>query len=60
MENTDLSFEYSSVKATINGNIQSIKNPKSGFIKCDSVDEIIRDHTVMKCNAKVIVNNQNS
>lgn len=60
MENTDLSFEYSSVKATVKGNVQSIKNPKSGYIKCDSCDEIIRDHTVMKCNAKIIVNNQNS
>lgn len=60
MEETDLSFEYSSVKATINGNVLSIKNPKSGYIKCDSCGEIIKDHTVMKCNAKIIVNNQNS
>lgn len=55
MEKTDLSFEYSSVKATISGNIESIKNPKSGYIICDSCDEIIKEAPVMKCNAKIIV-----
>lgn len=56
MEETDLSFEYSSVKAEVKGNIDSIKNPKSGYIKCDSCNEVIFENPVMKCNAKVYVN----
>ncbi len=39
----DLALEYSDVKATIKGNVVSIKNPKSGFIKVDSVGELIID-----------------
>ena len=58
MEATDLSFEYSSVKATVKGDIESIKNPKSGYIRCDSCNEIIRENPVMKCNAKIIVNGE--
>lgn len=41
MENTDLSFERSEVQATVIGNIVSVKNPLSGFIKADSIGEII-------------------
>ena len=56
MENTDLSFEYSDVEATIIGNVQSIKNPRSGHITVDTVDEVIfTDDTVMKCTGKVII-----
>ena len=56
MEATDLSFEYSDVEATINGHVDSIKNPKSGTIMVDSVGEIIMtDDVVMECNGKVIV-----
>lgn len=56
MEATDLSFEYSEVEATINGHVDSIKNPKSGTITVDSVGEIIMtDDVVMECNGKVIV-----
>jgi hypothetical protein len=43
MENTDLAFERSDVEANIIGNVMSIKNPKSGTILVDSVDEIIID-----------------
>ena len=43
MENTDLSFENSEVEATVKGNILSVKNPISGFVKADNVDEIIWD-----------------
>jgi len=39
----DLAFEYSSVKATIKGNVTSIKNPRTGSIKADSVGEVIID-----------------
>lgn len=43
MVNCDLSFEKSEVSATIKGNIISIKNPIDGFIKADSIGEIILD-----------------
>ena len=36
-----LSFERSEVEATINGDIMSVKNPMKGFIKADSIGEII-------------------
>lgn len=55
MENTDLAFEYSSVKATIKGNVLSIKNPKSGTIYCDSVGEIIKENPIMPCTGKIIL-----
>ena len=42
-EDADLAFEYSSVHATIRGNISSIKNPRSGRIVADSCGEIILD-----------------
>ncbi len=43
MENTDLSFENSYVEADIKGNIMSVKNALGGYIKADSIDEIILD-----------------
>ena len=43
MEDTDLSFEKSDVNATVSGNIVSVKNPVSGKIYADSIDEIIWD-----------------
>ncbi len=55
MEGTDLSFEYSDVEATIEGHVDSIKNPKSGTITVDSVGEIITEDPVMECTGKVIV-----
>lgn len=55
MEETDLSFEYSDVEADIVGNVISIKNPKSGTIIVDSVDEIIMEDAVMECNGKVVI-----
>ncbi len=42
-ENCDLSFERSEVEATVCGDIVSVKNPVSGFIKADSIGEIIFD-----------------
>ena len=47
-KDADLAFEYSSVDAQIIGNVTSIKNPKSGKIVCDSVDEIIIDQNIKK------------
>lgn len=58
MEDTDLSFEYSDVQADIKGNIISIKNPRSGLIKTDSVGNIIREDPVMDCNCEVVVRDQ--
>lgn len=43
MEGTDLSFERSDVCATVIGNVLSVKNPISGYIKADSIGEIIWD-----------------
>lgn len=55
MEGTDLAFEYSDVDAVIIGNIMSVKNPKSGKIIADSVDEIIMEDAVMECTGEVIL-----
>lgn len=41
--NTNLSFEYSTVDATINSNIDSVKNPYSGTITAKNIEEIIFD-----------------
>ncbi len=43
MEGCDLSFENSEVNATVNGHIDSVKNPASGSIAADSIGEIIMD-----------------
>lgn len=43
MENCDLSFERSEVKATVKGSIDSIKNPVSGFVEADEIGEEIWD-----------------
>ena len=42
----DLAFEYSSVQATVKGHIVSVKNPRSGFIKADSIGEVILDENI--------------
>ncbi len=41
---TDLAFEYSTVEADIHGVVESIKNPISGTIIVDDVNEIIFDN----------------
>ena len=43
MEGTDLSFENSEVEATVKGDIMSVKNPISGYVKADAIGEIIWD-----------------
>ena len=55
MEGCDLSFEYSDVEATVNGHVDSIKNPRSGKIVVDSVGEVIMGDAVMECTGKVII-----
>ena len=51
-ENCDLAFENSNVCATINGKIDSVKNPKSGFIVADKIDEIIMENINSQCEIK--------
>lgn len=46
MEECDLSFEKSEVRAEIKGKIDSVKNPLSGKIIADKIGEIILDETV--------------
>ena len=53
MIDADLAFEKSEVEATINSNVISIKNPKSGTIEVTGVDEIIMDDVMAK--GKVLV-----
>jgi hypothetical protein len=43
MENTDLSFERSDVEANIKGSIVSVKNPISGYINAEIIEEVIFD-----------------
>ena len=53
MENTDLAFEKSSVKASVKTHIDSVKNPLRGKVTAPSVGEIIFDAPWAK--GKVIV-----
>lgn len=54
MENTDLSFEYSDVDANVIGSIISVKNPKSGVIIADKIDEIIiTDDSKYECLCEI-------
>lgn len=55
MEDTDLAFEYSEVEAEVLGHIISVKNPKSGIIRADSVGEVIRENPVMECTGEVVI-----
>lgn len=43
MINTDLAFEDSELNATITSSVDSIKNPKSGFIKVKEIKELIQN-----------------
>ena len=47
-DDADLCFEYSSVQATINSPVHSIKNPRSGSIMAESYGEIIIDENIKK------------
>lgn len=56
MEDTDLSFEYSDVQATVCGKIDSVKNPRSGYIEADAIGEIILDkHQYTDSNCDIVV-----
>lgn len=47
-DDANLAFEYSTVKARVNGHIVSVKNPTSGEIIADSIGEIIIDENIKK------------
>lgn len=55
MEETDLSFECSDVKADIKGGILSVKNPRSGSIVADEIGELIFADAVMETDCEVQV-----
>ena len=55
MIDTDLAFEYSSVDADVISEIDSIKNPKSGVIKCLGVKEVINEDSIMESNYELII-----
>lgn len=45
-DDCDLAFEYSSVQATINSSIRSVKNPRTGSITAESYGEVILDENI--------------
>ena len=49
MEGCDLSFEKSDVEAEVKSAVDSIKNPRSGKIVCESAGEIILTDPEAKC-----------
>lgn len=53
----DLAFEYSSVEADVIGDIKSIKNPLSGYINADKIDEIILKDSKYPCTCKINTKN---
>lgn len=53
-EDADLAFEYSDVQATVNSHIISVKNPHKGYIKAQSIGEIILDENQLKDSDCVI------
>ena len=55
MEHADRAFEYSQIEATIQGHVDSIKNPLSGSIHCDSLGELITSEQVHPCTCTVFV-----
>jgi hypothetical protein len=57
--NTNLAFEYSTVDATVDSNIESIKNPISGKIQAKSIGEVIFDNPEMKVeNTEIVIGNK--
>lgn len=52
--NTDLCFEFSTVNAEINSNIDSVKNPISGTIKAKKIGELILDENLIDPSKTII------
>ena len=58
--NTNLSFEFSTVDATILSKIDSVKNPISGKIEALHIDELILDELLIdKSKTKIIIKEKN-
>ncbi|MBO4927679.1 MAG: DUF3737 family protein [Clostridiales bacterium] len=57
--NTTLSFEYSDVDATIEGHIDSVKNPSSGRISAASIGELIMEEDRVDTSATTIETEDN-
>ena len=53
MIDCDLSFEKSEVEAKVIGEITSVKNPYLGFVRADSIGEIIIDDEKAKADIRV-------
>lgn len=53
MTDCDLAFEYSEVEADIRGHVDSVKNPKSGYIVAHSIGEIITGGSVIETDCKI-------
>lgn len=59
--NTDLAFEYSTVDATIESTIDSVKNPISGTIKAKDIGEVIFDDpAVDPAKTQIVFQKENS
>lgn len=56
MIDTDLSFEYSDVYATINGTIESVKNPKKGFINAKQINKLIYENSKYRSKCSIFAN----
>ena len=54
MVDCDLSFENSSVIANVHGSITSVKNPKSGRICADRINELIMDEYSADSTCRII------
>ena len=54
-EGCDWAFEYSEVEAEISGGIVSIRNPLSGKIQVDSVEELDLENQIVPCTAQIII-----
>ncbi|WP_191013330.1 DUF3737 family protein [Treponema zioleckii] len=58
MEDCDLAFERSSVNATVNGKIDSVKNPLEGKIVADCIGELILEENVIdKSKTQIVCKN---
>ena len=56
LENCDLAFERSSVEASIQGKIDSVKNVYSGRIEADEIGEIIADESIIdKTKTEIVI-----
>ena len=58
--NTDLAFEYSTVDADVKSRIVSVKNPISGVIRANGIDELIMDSECVDVGATDISVRENA